>query len=451
MELKGKKVIVVGLGRSGVDATILCLSRGAQVTATEQRKRCEVTPEVLDLERQGARLVLGGHESVVWSEADLVVVSPGVPDFGGLHQAEQAGVEVIGELDLSCRFVNAPIGVVGGTNGKSTVTLWTEQMLKGLKNGLGRVFVGGNLGTPLAAHVDEPWDCVILEISSFQAERVPALHPRVAALLNITHDHLDRYESFDAYANAKGNVFRNMGSSDVAVVPAGDSICATQVSRGHCQTHTFGVGGDVRPEQHEIIDSVRGWRFPLSEIRLQGNHNVLNACAAIAIAGSLGADAEKVARALRSFEGLRYRMQMIAKVDGVYFYDDSKGTNVGASVAALRGIQQPKAVLIAGGRDKLGSYEPLAEALRQRGRALVLIGEAAKRMEDAVGGIVPTMRATSMDEAVRVAKQAAQPGDAVLLSPACSSYDMFKDYKHRGEVFREAVRKLEESAREGEP
>ncbi|PKN45743.1 MAG: UDP-N-acetylmuramoyl-L-alanine--D-glutamate ligase, partial [Deltaproteobacteria bacterium HGW-Deltaproteobacteria-20] len=372
MNLAGKQIIVVGLGRSGVDAADLCLSRGARVTATDRLARSAVSADVLALEGKGARLVLGGHEGVLWGEADMVVVSPGVPVFAGLLEAERAGVEVIGELELACRFVRAPLGVIGGTNGKSTVTTWLGQMI----GDLGKVFVGGNLGTPLASHVHEPWDRVILEISSFQAERVPTLHPRAAALLNITDDHLDRYDGFDAYADAKGNVFVNMGPEDVAVVPAGDAVCAKQASRGRARVLTFGPGGDVRPEGDAIVDSVRGWRFPLSSIPLPGEHNVLNACASIAMAGALGGNAEQVGRALSSFEGLHHRMQLVAEIDGVSFYDDSKGTNVGASVAALRGLRQPRAVLIAGGRDKQGSYGPLVEALRERGRALVVIGEA---------------------------------------------------------------------------
>ncbi len=438
MDLAGKQIIVVGLGRSGVDAADLCLSRGARVTATDRLDRSAVSPDVLALEGKGARLVLGGHDGVRWAEADMVVVSPGVPAFEGLRQAERAGVEVIGELELACRFVLAPLGVIGGTNGKSTVTTWLGQMV----GDLGKVFVGGNLGTPLASHVHEPWDRVILEVSSFQAERVPTLHPRAAALLNVTDDHLDRYDGFDAYANAKGNVFVNMGPEDVAVVPFGDAVCAKQASRGRARLVTFGPHGDVRPEGDEIVDSVCGWRFPLSSIPLPGEHNVLNACAAIAMAGALGGNADQVGRALSSFEGLHHRMQLVAEIDGVSFYDDSKGTNVGASVAALRGLRQPRAVLIAGGRDKQGSYGPLVEALRERGRALVVIGEAAERIEAAASGVVTIVRAASMDEAVRAAKEAASPGDAVLLSPACSSYDMFKDYNQRGDVFRASVRRL---------
>jgi len=441
MDLRDKRVIVVGLGRSGIAAARLCLSRGARVTATDRLERAAVANDILELENQGARLVLGGHEGLVWKDADIVVMSPGVPPFAELFQAERAGVQVIGELELACRFLHAPLGVIGGTNGKSTVTSWLGQMVQDR----GKVFVGGNLGTPFSCHVDERWDCVILEVSSFQAERVPTLHPRAAALLNVTDDHLDRYASLEQYAEAKGNVFRNMGPEDVAVVPAGDLICAKQAARGRARIVTFGPGGDVRPEQGEIIHSQKGWRFALSRIALPGQHNVLNACAAIAMAAALGASAESVERGLVSFEGLHHRMQFVAEMQGVSYYNDSKGTNVGASVAALRGLTARRVVLIAGGRDKQGSYEPLVQVLRERGRAVVLIGEAADRIAEAVADAVPTFRASDMDDAVRITKQAALSGDAVLLSPACSSYDMFKDYAHRGEVFRSAVHNLMKS------
>jgi UDP-N-acetylmuramoylalanine--D-glutamate ligase len=448
MELRGKKVIVVGLGRSGVAAANLCADRGADVVATDRLARTAVSPDVLALEAKGVTLILGGHEGVGWSACDMVVISPGVPPFEALGEAQRAGAEVIGELELACRFVRAPIGVVGGTNGKSTVTTWLGEMVGGAD---ARVFVGGNLGTPLAERVNESFDCVVLEVSSFQAERVPTLHPRAAVLLNITDDHLDRYANFDAYAQAKGNVFVNMEPEDAAVIPMGDALCEKQASRGRARLITFGEGGDVRPEGHEIVDRVHGWRFEQSMIRLPGRHNLLNACASIAMAASLGADRDQVAKALAGFDGLAHRTQFVAEIDGVSFYDDSKGTNVGASGAALRGLRQPKAVLIAGGRDKHGSYGPLVDALGERGRALVVIGEAAERIAEAASGTVTTIRAGSMDEAVRVAYEAAQPGDAVLLSPACASFDMFKNYAERGEVFRAAVETLARVRRKEQP
>jgi UDP-N-acetylmuramoylalanine--D-glutamate ligase len=305
-----------------------------------------------------------------------------------------------------------------------------------------RVFVGGNLGTPFAEEVDRDFDVVVLEISSFQAERIPTLHARAAVLLNVTDDHLDRYPDFEAYARAKGNVFAAMGPSDTAVIPAGDGVCARQAARGRARIVSFGPGGEVCERDGWLQDGVSGARHATAAIRLAGRHNLLNACAAVAMASSLGAPPDAVARALAGFAGLPHRTAFVAQLRSVRFYDDSKGTNVGASVVALRGLAEPRAVLVAGGRDKLGSYEPLVEALRDKGRALVVLGEAAGRIAAAASGVLPIARAATMSDAVREAFSLAAPGDAVLLSPACSSFDMFTDYKHRGRAFCEAVAAL---------
>jgi UDP-N-acetylmuramoylalanine--D-glutamate ligase len=352
---------------------------------------------------------------------------------------------VIGELELASRFVAAPVVLVGGTNGKSTTTALTGAMLE--RAGM-RTFVGGNFGTPLAEAVGGAWDALVLEISSFQAERVPTLHARAHALLNITDDHLDRYPSFQAYADAKGNPFARMTAEDVAVIPFGDAIVAQQAARGGARPVTFSAEdprADVAPAGGVIVDRAGGGRYPLDRLRISGAHNVANACASIALAAAMGAPPEAIAAALEGFEGLPHRTVLIAEIDGVRYYDDSKGTNVGATVAALSGLREPRAVLIAGGRDKLGDYGPLVGALRDKGRALVVIGEAADRIAAAAEGALPRAaieRAASMDEAVARARALATRGDAVLLSPACSSFDMFRDYKDRGDAFVRAVRAL---------
>lgn len=443
MQLAGKNIVVVGLGRSGVAVARACGVRGANVIATDRLPRQQLSQEALDLEKlkpNSVQLLVGGHDRVNWKVADLIVMSPGVPRIEAIAEAEACGVQVIGELELSCRLVRAPIAVVGGTNGKSTVTTWLGMMMASL----GDVVVGGNLGTPLAAMLDQPIDAVVLEISSFQAERVPTLHPHAAALLNITQDHLDRYSSFEAYADAKGNVFVNMQPSDVAVIPHDDVLCAKQAARGKCRVVTFGDEGDVCAQNGFIIDSEHGWKFDMAAIRVPGHHNILNACAAIAMAGAMGATERAVQQALGEFTGLEHRMQVAGRIGGVVFYNDSKGTNVGAAVVALQGLREQKAVLIAGGRDKQGDYEPLVDALEKKARAVVLIGEAAERMHQAIGGRVETIRAATMNDAVEKAYHAAKQGDAVVLSPACSSYDMFKDYQQRGEVFCQCVRNLHE-------
>jgi UDP-N-acetylmuramoylalanine--D-glutamate ligase len=359
-----------------------------------------------------------------------------------LHEVERAGVEVIGELEIASRFLKAPIALIGGTNGKSTVTALTAAILEAAGK---KVFIGGNFGTPLADAVGGDYEVYVVEISSFQAERVPTLHAHAHALLNITDDHLDRYSTFEAYANAKGNPFENMTRDDMAIIPHDDPLCARQASRGGAVAITFSA---TDPQAHisargeRIIYDFAGIDVDRRALKLAGLHNLLNACAAIGVAAAFDADSAAIARAFETFEGLGHRCALVAEIDGVRYYDDSKGTNVGASVAALVGLQEPRAVLIAGGRDKLGAYEPLVDALRTKGRALVVIGEAADRIASAATGVLPIERAASMQDAVRIARTLAQPGDAVLLSPACSSFDMFTSYKHRGDVFVAAVKEL---------
>ncbi|MEJ7732575.1 MAG: UDP-N-acetylmuramoyl-L-alanine--D-glutamate ligase [Polyangiaceae bacterium] len=447
MDLASRRAVVVGLGLSGVAAARLLLARGARVVAADSAPLDRLSDAARALAGAGAAVVAGPHPGDLFAGADLCVVSPGVPAFPALAAFEAGGGEVIGELELASRFVDAPIALVGGTNGKSTTTALVFEMLRRTPGA--SPFVGGNFGTPLVEAIGAGHSHLVVEISSFQAERVPTLHARAHALLNVTADHLDRYPSLSAYAEAKGRPFLRMEADDVAVVPAGDALCAAEARRGQARLVTFDGGdgaapADVRVDGGRLADSGSGWSWPLDEVRLTGRHNLANACAAVATARAMGATREAIGAALASFEGLAHRTALVAEVGGVRYYDDSKGTNVGASVAALRGLAEPRAVLIAGGRDKLGAYDPLVDALRERGRGLVLIGEAAERIAAAAAGVLPIARASSMDEAVRAARALATPGDAVLLSPACSSFDMFRDYKDRGDAFVRAVRAIAE-------
>jgi UDP-N-acetylmuramoylalanine--D-glutamate ligase len=436
MELAGKRVCVLGLGKSGIAAARLCRERGATVVATDSAPAERLEPEVRALD---VELVLGGHRGVDFKRMDLVVVSPGVPPLPELDSAEQAGVEVIGELELAFRFLSGPVVAVGGTNGKSTTTTLIGLMLEGAYD---RVFVGGNLGTPATAAAFAQWDALVLEVSSFQLERAPRFRPQASVLLNVSEDHLDRYPSFRAYADAKGNAFVNQKPEDFAIVPAGDSACEEQAKRGAGRLVTFGENADYAVEGRVILERSSGERFSLAGIELHGRHNLDNAAAAIAAARALGAPAAAITRGLERFQPLPHRMALAGELAGVRFYDDSKGTNVGASVTALLGLHEERGVLIAGGRDKHGSYEPLARALAKKGRALVVLGEAAERIAGAVGDRLPVERAATLDEAVERAFRLARPGDAVLLSPACSSFDMFKSYAERGDRFVAAVRRL---------
>jgi UDP-N-acetylmuramoylalanine--D-glutamate ligase len=437
MDLSGKKIIVVGLGRSGVAAARLCLAKGATVTGTDSRTAGELGADALGLPIE---LRAGGHEGVLFDAADLVIVSPGVPALAAFDRAAAKGVPIIGELEFASRFVKRPIVAVGGTNGKSTVTTAIAGLLEAAGK---RVFAGGNLGAPLAEAVSGDHDVLVVEVSSFQLERAPTFHPHVSVLLNVTEDHLDRYPSFDAYAAAKGNAFVNQTEDDVAIVPAGDRTCRREADRGEGCVVTFGARGDFAVEDGSVVERASGSRFSLASTKFLGAHNFLNAAAAIAAARAFGIDDSAVSEGLRGFRPLGHRMALVLTLDGVHYYDDSKATNVGASVTALRGLAEERAVLVAGGRDKLGSYDILASALADKGRAVVVMGEAADRIASAVGERVPVIRAATMVEAVERARGLARPGDAVLLSPACSSFDMFKGYADRGDQFVAAVRSLE--------
>jgi len=436
MELNGKRVIVVGLGKSGIAAARLCLRHGASVTGTDTTPESKLGDAVRSLP---IAVVAGSHTGVDFTGADLIVVSPGVPPLPQFDAADRAGVEVIGELELAARFCQGPVVAVGGTNGKSTVTTLLAAMLS---QKYARVFSGGNLGCPLADAVQQAWDVLVVEVSSFQLERAPRFHPNVSILLNITEDHLDRYPDFQAYADAKGNAFVQQAPEDFAVIPANDAGCARQAGRGRAAVRTFGEGGDYLVEGRAIRERSSGEMVSFESSRLFGQHNACNIAACIAAARTFGIEKLDLERAIANFVPLAHRMAYVGEIRQVRFYDDSKGTNVGASVTALLGLSEPRGVLIAGGRDKFGDYAPLVEALRTKGRALVVIGEAAERIAEAAAGVLPTSRATSLEQAVDMALDHAQPGDAVLLSPACSSFDMFSGYAERGDKFVAAVRQL---------
>lgn len=437
MQLVGKRVVIVGMGASGVAAARLCQAMGAHVVGSDQREVHELPEGARAL---GIELYGGGHDAPLLQRADLVVLSPGVPPRPEIDAAIAAGVEVVGELELAARLVNAPLCAVGGTNGKSTTTQLLGDILA--RAGL-NVFTGGNLGTPLSEAVGSSWDALVVEVSSFQLERAPSFRPGVSVLLNITEDHLDRYASFSDYAAAKGNAFVNQLPDDVAIALAGDAEVDRQARRGRGRQLRFGASGDYRVVGGTVIEDASTHAFELAGTVLDSAFNRLNAAAAIAAARSLGIDAASIQRALGEYRPLGHRLALVGRVAEVTFYDDSKATNVGAAVAAVDGMREPRVVLVAGGKDKGGSYAPLAEALRRKGRAAVLIGEARERMAEALGPALPVELAPSLPDAVERAYRLAQPGDAVLLSPACSSFDMFKNYAERGDCFARAVRGLE--------
>ena len=448
MDLNGKRVLVVGLGRSGIAAAQLCVTRGARVTVTDKRDAAAL-PGLDALPPEVAR-ELGGHRRETFTGAELIVLSPGVPEIPELAAARSAGVAITGEMELASRFVSSTLIAITGTNGKSTTTTLVGEMMRAT----GRpTFVGGNLGAPLAEAVptragDARGICVV-EASSFQLETVDTFHPRVAVLLNITADHLDRYPDMDGYAAAKARIFAAQTGDDFAVVNVEDPL-AMRASRGIASRRIGFSTVRPLPEGGYANDNSLVLKLPDQEPESYTNvlpwligqrHNQANALAALLASRLAGASRAEVRAGLLAFKPLAHRMELVADDDNIAYYDDSKGTNVSAVVAALDGFSRP-VVLIAGGRDKGGAYEPLADVLARVGRAAVLIGEAADKMQAAFAGKVETARATTMDDAVEIARRFAQPGDAVVLSPACSSFDMFRDYAHRAEVFRAAVARV---------
>lgn len=440
MQLAGKSVHVLGLGLSGVSAARLCLRLGARVTGIDQRGRSELDKAARELPIE----LVTGAGPLDLRGADLVVISPGVDPREALAAAAASQVEVIGEIELGARLIQAPICAVGGTNGKSTTT----ELICAMASAAGRkVFCGGNLGTPLSQAVGESWDCLIVEVSSFQLERVARFHPQVSVLLNITDDHLDRHGSFAAYAEAKGNAFVNQTPADVAIAPFGDREVERQVRRGAGRVCYFGDEGDYIVTGEAVTEAASGEVYSLAESELRGRHNRLNAAAAVAAARALGVEPEAIRRALLEYRPLPHRMAWVADIGGISFYDDSKATNVGAAVAAIESLAPRAVVLIAGGKGKQGSYAPLARALSRQGRAAVLIGESAPVMAEALAGVAGVELAPTLEAAVARAHRLARAGDAVLLAPACASFDMFRSYGERGERFVAAVRSLVEEGR----
>ncbi|MEW6611304.1 MAG: UDP-N-acetylmuramoyl-L-alanine--D-glutamate ligase [Pseudomonadota bacterium] len=455
-ELRNQNVLVVGLGKTGQSVLPVLLRLGARVQAADSR----AAPPGLDALRErypAVQWYLGPFEPALFAAQDLIVASPGLAQSDpAFAQARAVGVPVIGDIELFAWLAKAPVVGITGSNGKSTVTTLVGEMAQ--KAGL-RAGVGGNLGTPaldlLPADGGEP-DLYILELSSFQLELVDSFRPRVAAVLNLSEDHMDRYNGFADYVAAKARIFARMGAGDTLVLNANDAptrALAAQVPAGvdlvyfgrqaphglgHVRVLDEGFGEQL------CIDGAAGTTqmvLPLSALRMVGEHNVENAMAALAIAFAAGIPAAAAAAALREFAGLPHRMIRVTELNGVTYYNDSKGTNVGATLKALSGLPGP-VVAILGGDCKGADFTPLRAAVVAQARAVVLLGRDAPRLEAALAGLVPMRHARSMEEAVQLAAELAKPGDQVLLSPACASLDMFQDYAERGRVFTEAVLRL---------
>ena len=450
-----KTVLVAGAGRSGIASARFLLGRGARVVLSDSKKREELEPGVSDLLESAARfsgeltLELGGNRGESFANADLVVASPGIPlSLPFFEISRKAGVPVIAEIELAYRHLKGKIIGITGSNGKTTTTTLTAELLKGA--GL-KARAAGNIGTPLIQFVEEsePDDIYVVELSSFQLESIETFRPFAAALLNLTPDHMDRYGGFEDYAAAKARIFMNQAAGDFAVLNADDprtAAMADSVRAGvlrFCRTEEVSAGVFVRSGR-VIFRGREGDRelFPVDAVRVMGAHNLENVLASSLLALAAGAPPESLEAGIRKFRGVEHRLEHVASIDGVDYFNDSKATNVDAALKALDafagGIH-----LIAGGRDKDGDFSALRPLVEERARQLILIGEATEKIRLALSGSTTIRSAVSLQEAVAFGRAEAVPGDVVLLAPACASFDMFENYEHRGRVFKETVRVFE--------
>src|SRR5882672_7584366 len=445
--ISGQRVVVVGAARSGVAAAELAVRRGARVTLTEARAAFDGQDR---LKAAGVALELGGHQPETLANADLIVASPGVPlDQPVFDAARGRGVETIGELEFAWRWITGRVIAITGTKGKSTTTTLVGRMLGAAGQ---KVMVGGNIGTPLSAQVEQSdADTVhVVEASSFQLETTTTFHPWIAVWLNFADDHLDRHPTVDAYAAAKARIFAQQGANDWAVLNA-DDVAVLEHARGAAAARVlFSLEGTVR--DGFVMDG--GWivrrtgtgierLIPIDAVELTGRHMLNNVLAAAAATHIAGVQPEAMVQALRGFHGLPHVMEPVAEVGGVRFVNDSKATNVEAARRSIESFERG-VVAIVGGRYKGGDFAELGEPLATRGRAVIAIGEAAPRVRKALAGVVRVIDAPSMRDAVERGYEAARPDGVVLLAPACSSFDGFRDYAERGEVFKEEVQRLRE-------
>jgi UDP-N-acetylmuramoylalanine--D-glutamate ligase len=448
MELNGKRVLVLGLGRSGLASALFLKSQGAQVTVSDSKSEDQLRDHIPALLDEGIAVETGGHSQRTLQNQDIVIVSPGVPfDAPPLVQARNLGQPVMGEIELASQFLKGPIVAITGSNGKTTTTTLVGAILSagGLKT-----LVGGNIGTPaISLAAQSTSDAVtVLEVSSFQLETISLFHPKVAVILNITPDHLDRHRTFTAYVDAKARIFENQTTEDFAVLNADDRTCVDVSGRTRAQVFWFSRkrepnrGTFVRDGQIVFrTDASQQEIMPVAEIPLKGSHNLENVLAAVCAGALMGCTPESIRRTVRAFKAVEHRLEYVATLRGVDYYNDSKATNVDATVKALESF--PANIhLILGGKDKGSDYTLLNDLLRQRVKAVYTIGAAAEKIQSHIKGAANVISARTIESAVKQASAAAQPGDIVLLAPACASFDQFQNYEHRGRVFKELVHDL---------
>ncbi|PYX75923.1 MAG: UDP-N-acetylmuramoyl-L-alanine--D-glutamate ligase [Acidobacteria bacterium] len=447
MELNGKRALVVGLGKSGVASALFMKAHGARVTVSRTKSGDELRHEIPVLLDHGITVETGGHGDRTFRGQDLIVVSPGVPvDAPPLVQARSLGEMVIGEIELAAQFLPGPIVAITGSNGKTTTTTLMGEIMTAA--GV-PTLVGGNIGTPAISLAEraKPETVVVLEISSFQLETVQTFRPKIAVVLNVTPDHLDRHRTFEIYTDAKARIFENQQGSDFAVLNADDPNCVAMGARTRAQVFWFSRQKEVQQgawvrDGNVVFRDSNGQReiLQVSEIPLKGVHNLENVLAAVCSGLLMGCAPEKVRQAVRDFKAVEHRLEFVATIAGVDYYNDSKATNVDATIKALESF--PANIhLILGGKDKGSDYTVLNDLIRQRVKVVYTIGAAATKIESQVKG-ADIVHAETLENAIRKANATAQAGDVVLLAPACASFDQFKNYEHRGKIFKDIVAAL---------
>ncbi len=447
MDVKGKRVLVVGLGKSGVASALFLASRGARVTVSDAKSEDQLRTEIPALLDRGITVETGKHGERTFRDQDLIVVSPGVPgNVDPLQHARRLGIPVIGEIELTARFLQGNIVAITGSNGKTTTTTLTGEIIA---SGGRKTLVGGNIGTPAITFVEQSsadtW--VVLEISSFQLESIETFRPHISAILNVTPDHLDRHGSMENYIAAKTRIFENQTADDFAILNSDSEICRGLAAGlkpkvlWFSRLHAVERGAFVKGDTIFYRDGVEVEIMPVSEIALKGAHNVENVLAAVAIGMAAGVEPSSIRRAVKDFRAVEHRLEYVATLRGVQYYNDSKATNVDATIKALESF--PANIhLILGGKDKGNDYSELAPLIAERVKRVYTIGAAAAKIESQIGTAVPVTSAQTLESAVRKAADLATEGDIVLLAPACASFDQFPNYEERGKVFKELVQSL---------
>jgi UDP-N-acetylmuramoylalanine--D-glutamate ligase len=452
MDFHNKRVLVVGLGKSGVASALFLKAKGAHVTVSDAKSEDQLSESIPVLLDAGIAVETGGHGERTFHGQDLIVVSPGVPvDAPPLVQARALGETVIGEIELAAQFFPGTIIAITGSNGKTTTTTLAGEIIAA---GGFRTIVGGNIGTPAISLVEAatPDTIAVLEVSSFQLETIQTFRPKVAVVLNVTPDHLDRHGTFEAYVDAKARIFENQGESDFAVLNADDATCVALAARTRAKVFWFSRNKEVnqgacaRDGQIIFRDSkTQNEIMPISDLPLRGAHNLENVLAAICVGTVMGCKPEAMRRAVRDFKAVEHRLEFVATIGGVEYYNDSKATNVDATIKALESFPANIHIIL-GGKDKGSDYSVLKDLLRQRAKRVYTIGAAAEKIESQVGDSAEIVHAETLDVAVKRIASAAEAGDIVLLAPACASFDQFQNYEERGRVFKQLVQALAEEA-----